>query len=236
MPFQPVLHAEWIKIRTLRPLVGTLCAVLLATVAYSALSAAGSGDADPLFSAFAGVSLGQIAAVAFGATAVSSEFRGAALRLALSAVPDRRRWFAAKATAIALPVLAVGLVTGLVTLVLGRFLLGTVAPTWPEGLRAAVGCGVYLTLMALLAAGLTAVLRSGTATLGILIPLLLTVSFVIGDVFGSVADVLPDRAGQVVFQETWDGPLGPWSGLAVTALWAGAALLAGAWSIRRRDA
>ncbi|MEU6199110.1 ABC transporter permease [Streptomyces sp. NPDC047061] len=236
MPFRPVLHAEWIKIRTLRPLVGTLCAVLLATVACSALSAAGSGGSDPLFSAFAGVSLGQIAAVAFGATAVSSEFRGAALRLTLSAVPDRRRWFAAKATAIALPVLAVGLLTGLVTLVLGRFLLGTSAPTWPEGMRAALGCGFYLTLMALFAAGLTAVLRSGTATLGILIPLLLTVSFVIGDVFGTVADVLPDRAGQVVFQETWDGPLGPWSGLAVTALWTGAALLAGAWSIRRRDA
>jgi ABC-2 type transport system permease protein len=236
VPFQPVLHAEWLKIRTLRSLVGTLCAVLLATVACSALSAAGSGDSDPLFSAFAGVSLGQIAAVCFGATAVSSEFQGGALRLTLAAVPERRRWFAAKATAIALSVLAVGLVTGLVTLVQGRFLLGATGPAWPQGLRGALGCGVYLTLMALFAAGLTAVLRSGTAALGILIPFLLIVSFVIGGVSGSVADVLPDRAGQLVFHETWDGPLGPWTGLVVTALWTGAALLAGAWSVRRRDA
>ncbi|RPE45660.1 ABC-2 type transport system permease protein [Streptomyces sp. Ag109_O5-1] len=236
MPFRPVLHAEWIKIRTLRSLLGTLSAVLLATVAFSGLAATGSDRTDPLFSVFLGVSFGQIAAVAFGATAVSSDFRGGALRLALSAVPDRRRWFAAKAMAIALPVFAVGLVTGLVTLVLGRLLLGADGPTWAQGMRGALGCGVYLTLMALLAAGLAAVLRSGTATLGVLIPFLLTVSFVIGDMSGSVADVLPDRAGQVVLHTSWDGPLGPWSGLAVTAVWAAAALLAGARSLRRRDA
>lgn len=76
MPFQPVLHAEWIKIRTLRSLVGGLCAVPLVTVVFSGLTAAGSHGSDPLFSTFAGVSFGQIAAVAFGATAVSSEFQG----------------------------------------------------------------------------------------------------------------------------------------------------------------
>ncbi|MEU9454286.1 ABC transporter permease [Streptomyces sp. NPDC048277] len=236
MPVPPVLRAEWIKIRTLRPLLGSLCAVLLATTAFSGLAANGADDSDPLFSAFLGVSFGQIAAVAFGATAVSAEFRGGALRLTLSAVPDRLRWYAAKVTAIALPVLAVGLVTGLVTLVLGRFLLGADRPAWSDGLRGALGCGVYLTLMALFAAGCAAVLRSGTATLGVLIPFLLIVSFVIGDMSGSVADVLPDRAGQVVLHTSWDGLLGPWSGLAVTAAWAGAALVAGAWCVRRRDA
>jgi len=61
-------------------------------------------------------------------------------------------------------------------------------------------------------------------------------SFVIGDMSNSVADVLPDRAGQVVFHETWEGALGPWTGLAVTASWAGLALVAGVWSVRRRDA
>ncbi|MFE4962993.1 ABC transporter permease subunit [Streptomyces sp. NPDC056660] len=236
MPFQPVLHAEWIKIRTLRSLVGGLCAVPLATTVFSGLTAAGSPGSDPLFSAFAGVSVGQIAAVTFGATAVSSEFQGGALRLTLSAVPDRRRWFAAKAAAIALPVLAVGLVTGLVTLVLGKSLLGADGPTWSEGLRGALGCGVYLTLMALLAAGLAAVLRSGTATLGILIPFLLIVSFVVGDLAAGGADLLPDRAGQAVLHSAPEGALGPWTGLAVTALWTAGALLAGARCVRRRDA
>ncbi|MEW2257233.1 ABC transporter permease [Streptomyces sp. NPDC047869] len=236
MPFTPVLHAEWIKIRTLRSLVGSLAAVLLATVAFSALSSADADDTDPLFSVFFGINLGQIAVIAFGTTAVSSEFRGGALRLTLAAVPDRRRWFAAKVTAIALPVLATGLLTGLVTLLVGKAVLGDSGPTWSEGLRGAVGCGLHLTLMALFAAGLTAVLRSGVATLSVLIPFLLIVSFVIGDMSSGVADLLPDRAGQVALHSAHDGALGPWTGLAVAALWAAAALSAGAWSVRRRDA
>ncbi|MFE9673784.1 ABC transporter permease [Streptomyces sp. NPDC006259] len=240
MKFTPALHAEWIKIRTLRSQVATLCAVLLATVALSLLAAADAdaADADALFTAFFGVGFGQIAAVAFGTTAVAAEFQGGALGVSLTAVPRRGRWFAAKATAIALPVLAVGLATGLLSWAVGRAVLGGRATTFgtAEGLRAAVGCGLYLTLMALLAAGLTAVLRSGVAALGILIPFLLIVSFVVGDMSGSVADFLPDRAGQVALHGSWEGSLGPWTGLTVTALWTAAALAAGAWRVRRRDA
>ncbi|OQD54070.1 ABC transporter permease [Streptomyces phaeoluteigriseus] len=240
MGFSPALHAEWIKISSLRSQAATLCGILLATVAFSLLAVADTdgADADPLFSAFFGVSFGQVAAVAFGTTAMAAEFQGGALRVSLAAVPRRGRWFAAKATAIALPVLVVGLVTGLLTWAVGRAALGGRAEGFgtAEGLRASVGCGLYLTLMALLAAGLTAVLRSGAATLGILIPFLLIVSFVVGDMSGSVADFLPDRAGQVALHGTWDGSLGPWTGLTVTALWTAAALAAGAWRIRRRDA
>ncbi|MFE9626216.1 ABC transporter permease [Streptomyces sp. NPDC006527] len=240
MAFQPALHAEWIKIRTLRSQVGGLCAVLLATVAFSALAGADTDgdDVDPLFSAFFGVTFGQVAAIAFGTTAVAAEFQGGALRVSLAAVPHRGRWFTAKATAIALPVLAVGLITGFATLAVGSVTLGeaTEGIGTAEGLRAAVGCGIHLTLMALFAAGLTAVLRSGVAALGILVPFLLLASFVIGDLSGSVADFLPDRAGQVVLHTERDGTLGPWTGLAVTALWTAAALAAGAWRVRRRDA
>ncbi|MFH8938828.1 ABC transporter permease [Streptomyces griseosporeus] len=238
MPFAPALRSEWLKIRTLRSLLGSLSAVLLATAAFSALAATDSGgaDFDPLYSTFFGVNFGQIAAFAFGTTAMSAEFRGGALRLSLAAVPDRTRWFAAKAAAVAAPALAVGLLTGLAGLAVGRAVLGSDGPGWGEGLRAAVACAVYLTLMALLAAGLTAVLRSGVATLSILIPFLLIVSFVVGDLSGGVADLLPDRAGQIALHRTWDGSLGPWTGLAVTALWTSAALAAGAWSVRRRDA
>ncbi|MDH6623258.1 ABC-2 type transport system permease protein [Streptomyces sp. LBL] len=240
MTFVPVFHSEWIKIRTLRSLMGTLCAVLVVTAAFSALAALDAGEErfDPLFSAFFGFNFGQLAAIAFGTTAVSSELQEGSLRGALTAVPQRGRWFAAKVIAIAAPSLAVGLITGGASLAVGRAALGADARglSWAEGARGVVGCGVYLTLMALFAAGLTALLRNGVATLSILIPFLLIVSFVVGDVSAGVADYLPDRAGQVVFHETWDGSLGPWTGLAVTALWTGAALLAGAWNLHRRDA
>lgn len=241
MAFAPVLHAEWLKIRTLRSLPGALLALFAATTAFSALagvSETSDPEFDPLFTALSGVLPGQIAAISFGAMAVSSEYHGGALRLSLAAVPHRGRWFAAKATAIAVPALLVGLVTAFAALVAAKAGLGSAASglTVAEQVRGVLGCGIYVMLMALLAAGLTALLRSGVATLSILIPFILVVSFVIGDAAGTVADFLPDKAGQIVIHQTYDGTLGPWSGLTVTALWTAAALLAGAWSVRRRDA
>ncbi|MGV9645535.1 ABC transporter permease [Streptomyces sp. NPDC003514] len=230
----PVLHSEWLKIRTLRSLPAALAALFVVTTAFSALAGADTGedpDSDPLFTALSGVLPGQIAAVSFGALAMAAEYHGGALRLSLAAVPRRGRWFAAKLTAVAVPVLLTGLVTAAAALAVAR----VDGLTGPEQARAVVGCGLYLMLMALFAAGLTAVFRSGVATLSVLIPFILVVSFVVGDAVGTVADFLPDKAGQTVLHRAYDGSLGPWSGLAVTALWTAVALLAGAWSVRRRD-
>jgi hypothetical protein len=105
----------------------------------------------------------------------------------------------------------------------------------PGALRAAFGGGIYLALMALFAAGLTVLLRSAVAVLSLLIPFVLIVSFVIGDVAGGAAQYLPDRAGQLVLHQNPAGSLGPWGGLAVAGAWAAAALLAGWWVFRRRD-
>lgn len=241
MTYAPVLRSEWLKIRTLPSLCGALLAVFAATTAFSALagvSETSDPEFDPLFMALSGVAPGQIAAISFGAMAVSSEFHRGGLRLSLAAVPQRGRWFAAKLLAIAVPTLAMGLVTAVAALAVARAGLGEAASglTVGEQVRGVVGCAIYLTLMALLAAGVATLLRSGVGALSLLIPFILVVSFVIGDVAGGATDFLPDRAGQVVLYETHDGPLGPWSGLAVTALWTAAALAAAAWSVRRRDA
>ncbi|WP_328504060.1 ABC transporter permease [Streptomyces sp. NBC_00457] len=241
MSFAPVLHSEWLKIRTLRSLLGALLALFAATTLFSAI--AGVSDTsdpefDPLFMALSGTAPGQIAAIAFGAMAVSSEFHGGGLRLSLAAVPQRGRWFAGKLAVIAVSTLVVGLVTAFTALLAGRAGLGAAASglTVGEQVRGVVGAGIYLTLMALLAAGLTALLRSGVGALSLLIPFVLVVSYVIGDAAGGLTAYLPDRAGQIVLYETHDGTPGPWTGLAVTALWTAAVLTAGAWSLRRRDA
>ncbi|WP_282700077.1 ABC transporter permease [Streptomyces sp. CC219B] len=241
MTFVPALHAEWLKIRTLRSLPGALLALLAASTLFSGVagvSDTSDPDFDALFTALSGVLPGQIAAITFGAMAMSAEYHGGALRLSLAAVPRRGPWFAAKATAIAVPALVVALATGLAALAAARAGLGDAASGLSAGeqTRGVLGSGVYLMLMALFAAGLTALLRSGVGALSVLIPLALVVSFVIGDAAGTVADFLPDKAGQIVLYETYDGTLGPWTGLAVTALWAAAALAAGAWSVRHRDA
>ncbi|MFE2354454.1 ABC transporter permease [Streptomyces parvulus] len=241
MSFTPVLRSEALKVLSLRSLCGTLPAVFAVTTAFSALagvSDTSDPDFDPLFMALSGVAPGQIAAIAFGAMVVSSEFHGNGIRLSLAAVPRRGRWFAAKLVVIAVPVFVTGLLTASAALLAARAGLGSAADGLTAGqqVRGVVGLAVYLTLMSLLAAGLAALFRSGVATLSTLIPFVLIVSFVIGDVAGGATDFLPDKAGQVVIHQTHDGHLGPWTGLAVTALWAAAALLAGARRLRRGDA
>lgn len=241
-----VLRAEWIKITTLRGTVWSLACVLLATAGFGILANASLGgaefedrDFDPLFSVLVGVGPGQIAAIVFGTLAVSSEYQSGLIRATLAAVPRRGLLYAAKLAHVGGLVLAVGLVTTLVSFLAGAAALGDRAPGLGDDgtLRGIVGGAVYLALMALLAAGLAAVLRSGVAVLGILIPFVLVVSMVLGaGSSAGVADFLPDRAGQQVLYADPPTGLPPLAGLAVTALWAGAAVLAGWWTLRRRDA
>lgn len=240
-----VLHSEWIKIKSVRASLGSLVAVFAATVAVTVLAfaAVGTAEADnadyePLFDAFYALNFGQIAAISFGTTAMSSEYLNGALRISLTAVPRRGLFYGAKVAVVGALALGVGVLTSFAGFLTGQAFLGEYAIGLGHdgAVRACVGGGVYLALMALFAAGLTVLLRSGVAVLSILIPFTLIVSFVVGDVASGVAEYLPDRAGQQVLHENPAGTLGPWAGLAVTAAWAAAALLAGWWALRRRDA
>ncbi|MFJ8753073.1 ABC transporter permease [Streptomyces sp. NPDC102441] len=199
---------------------------------------AGNPGNDLLFSAFYALNFGQIAAISFGATALSSEFLNGALRTSLTAVPSRSRFYIAKMAMIGGLTLVIGLITSFAAFLVGQLFMGEyrIRLGEPGTLRAAFGGGVYLALMALFAAGLTAVLRSAVAVLSLLIPFILVVSFVVGDIAGGVAQYLPDRAGQLVLRGQHAGGLGPWTGLAVTAGWAAVALVAGWWALRKRDA
>ncbi|WEH43032.1 ABC transporter permease [Streptomyces sp. NBC_01218] len=239
-----VVRSEWVKARSVRAVHGSLTAVFVVTVAIALLVSATIGqsevdepDVDLVFSAFYALNFGQIAAIAFGATALSSEFTGGALRVSLTAVPRRGVFYAAKMAVVGVAALIVGEVAGLSSFLLGQSFMGdfAIGLGHPGALRAVLGSGVYLALMALFAAGLTALLRSAVLVLSILIPFILLVSFVVGDMSAGVADFFPDRAGQTILHENPPGSLGPWSGLAVTAVWASAAVLAGWWSIRSRD-
>ncbi|MFI5831160.1 ABC transporter permease [Streptomyces sp. NPDC051578] len=245
LPTVPVLHSEWIKIRSARAALGSLIAVLLTTAAITLLVAgalsAGQEDAlgdDRLAGAFYGINFGQIAAVAFGATAFAGEFRDGALRVSLTAVPNRSRLYLSKSAVVAVLAFLIGEITGLVAFVAGQAFMGERALGIgdPGALRAVFGSGVYLMLIALLSAGLTALVRSGTLVMSLLIPFLLILPFVIGQVAGGAGQFMPDRAGQLVMRMEAEGSLGPWSGLGVAALWSLAALGAGWLAMRRRAA
>lgn len=239
-----VLRSEWIKIKTLRGTAWSLLAIFLLTAGFAIAANAATGDSetnnagfDPLFSVFLGLNLGQIAAITFGTMAMSSEYQGGAIRASLTAVPNRSLFYAAKLATVAALTLTTGLLTTVVSFLGASAFLGNAAPnpTDPETLRACLGGALYLTLMALLAAGLTAALRSGLTVLSILIPFILIVSMVLGETTGSIADYLPDRAGQQVLYTNPPSNLTPLTGLAVTTLWTTTALITGWWTLKKRD-
>ena len=134
MSFTAVLHSEWIKVKSLRGPAGSLLAVLLATLGVTALAFATIGQAEadnrgaePLYDAFYALNFGQVAAIAFGATAVSSEYLNGALRVSLAAVPRRTCFYAAKIAVIGGLALATGLVTAFAAFLLGQSFMGSYA-------------------------------------------------------------------------------------------------------------
>ncbi|MET0965886.1 MAG: ABC transporter permease [Nakamurella sp.] len=240
-----VARSEWVKMRSLRSSIGSLIGIFLLTVGFGALvcslikeSEFGLPDFDPLELSFYGLTFGQIAAISFGTLALSQEFHQSALRVSLAAVPRRGLFYVSKMAVIGGAVLVVGLLAGLTTFLLGQALIGDagIGISDTGALRAVLGSGIYLALIALFAAGLTALLRSAVAVLSVLIPLLLLVPFIFTDFASGVMSYLPNRAGQTVIRQYPNGLIGPWAGLGVTALWTGAALLAGWVAIKRRDA
>ncbi|GLF96819.1 ABC transporter permease [Streptomyces yaizuensis] len=242
MSFTAVLHSEWIKVTSVRAVLGTLLAVPAVSLAVTVLVLAttGASDAygdDPVHRAFYAIGFAQIAAVAFGTSAVAAEYAAGALRISLAAVPRRGVFYAAKTAVVAGAALGVGLLTSFASFFAGQAFLGedAIGLGTPGALRACVGAGIHLALMSALAAGLTCVLRRAALVLGLLIPAFLILPFVISDVAGSAVRYLPDRAGQQILHQDPAGGPGAWTGLTVTALWAAAALLAGWAAVRRRD-
>ncbi len=131
MTLTAVLHSEWIKIRSIRSIYGSLMAILATTLTITVLILGTSGQeqaaqagSDALLNAFFALNFGQIAAIAFGSTAVSSEFLNGALRISLAAVPRRSLFYAAKMATIGGAALVVGLVTTFTTFLVGQLFLG----------------------------------------------------------------------------------------------------------------
>lgn len=243
-PLPPVLRSEWTKISSLPALRAALLALLLGSTAVS-LVACGvhdgpdgrRGDFEPISYSFYGLPFGQLAAVCFGTLAVTSEYGHGGIRLSLAAVPRRGLLLFGKLAVVGGLALAAGLLTGLVALTGGQALLGDYGTDLaaPGALRAALGCGLYLMLLTLLAAGVATLVRGPVAALGLLVPLMFMLAPVLGT-DNQVIQFLPDQAGGQILHPDPDGTLGAWTGLAVLAGWTALAVGAGWRALERRDA
>ncbi|MFF4589665.1 ABC transporter permease [Streptomyces sp. NPDC001388] len=251
-----VVRSEWTKIRSVASTVWTLSLAVVVTVALGMLISAlsrheydtmGAGrrlSFDPTYVSFAGMSLGQLAMIVFGVLVVSNEYSTGMIRTSLSAVPRRGTFLFSKIAVAAGLALAVGLATSFVTFALGQAMLGPHRAELgdPGVLRAVVGGGLYMTLIAVFSMGVAAMLRSPMLSLGILMPFFFLISNILGNVPATkkVGRYLPDQAGsrimQVVAPVDDSPPYGPWGGLAIMVAWVAAALVGGYVLLKKRDA
>ncbi|AGZ41295.1 ABC transporter permease subunit [Actinoplanes friuliensis] len=238
------LRAEWTKLWTVAGPCGLLLGLIVATIGLSAAAGAvvtcASAGCDPLGPGLVGVRLGQAPAAVLAVLMISGEYSSGLIRTTLTAVPRRPVVLAAKAVVLA------GVVAVAATIaVLGSLAAaGTTArPGDGTTLRVTGGSILYLVLIALLGLGVAAVVRDSATSVGVILGLVYlfpVIAQVIGDPHWQrvLQRIAPMSAGLTV-QATGDLgglPLSPWAGLAVTAGWAAAALVAGGLVLHFRDA
>lgn len=257
------VRAEWTKVRGAPGAGRALLAVVVATVAFSAVAAA-TTTADPCPSAgceqdvariaLSGVQLGQAGVAVLAVLALGGEHGSGLIRATLVAMPRRGSVLAAKAVVLTALTAVAGALGVLGSLLVGRLVLpghgfvpehGHRLLSLADGsvLRAAAGSVLYLVLIALLGLGVGAVVRDPGPAIGVvlgllyLFPLLAVLS---GDPEWDrlVRQLSPMDAGLAVQATTASSAalVGPWVGLGVLALWAAVAVAAGGLSLRLRDA
>jgi ABC-2 type transport system permease protein len=252
------LSSEWIKIRSLRStwwaLFATVVIIAGLGTLFSALRAhrynqVGGGDfellLDPTQVSLRGIFLGQLAVGVLGVLVVSGEYATGMIRASLTAHPRRWPVLVAKAVVLGVVTLVVTEAASFAAFTLGQIALASThhqaSFATHNAVRACFGAGVYLTLIALLGAGLGFALRStagGIATLvGIVLILPLLAQALPTPYSTDVTKYLPLTAGgQIIATHVDPTALGPWAGIAVVAGYAAAALVAGLAVLRSRDA
>jgi ABC-2 type transport system permease protein len=253
------LRAEWTKLRTLAGTWWLLLAVIALTAAVgvgaasaASCQAAGCGQ-DPAKVALSGIDLSQAVVAILAVLAISGEYSTGMIRTTLTAMPQRLAVLAAKAVTVTGLALAAGAVGVLASVLAGWLILPgrgfTPAHGYPPlslasgpDLRAAVGSVLYLALIALLALGVATAVRDSAVSIGLVLGLLYLFPVIASALDPSwsrhLQQIGPMSAGLSI--QATAGlrslPLTPWQGLAVLALWAAGALIAGGLALRLRDA
>ncbi|WP_127504663.1 ABC transporter permease [Actinoplanes solisilvae] len=242
-----VVAAEWTKFSTLRSTWLTTGISVLLLIAFGAIASASfsGGGLTSVDLALSGSVLAALSVGVLGVLLGASEYTTGMIRATLAAVPRR------------LPVLwSKSLVAGaaaFVTMTAGAFAAFAVGSAvlndrvagiglGDEGVvRALLGAGLYLGLVAVLGVALGVLVRSSAGAIAILAGALLVVPGLAPLLPDSISDAitpyLPSNAGGAVMALTHtDGSLAPWAGLAVFAGYVVVTLAAAAYRLKKTDA
>jgi ABC-2 type transport system permease protein len=252
------LKAEWTKLRSVRSTTWALLAIAGLTIAFGAVFASTShaeglapgnpGDSNVVTISLAGVYFAQVAAVAFGAVAICSEYATGTIRTTFAANPRRRQVVGAKVAIVGALVLAAAAVATVVAFYVGQPILrgngynpdnGIPTATLADGetLRAVALTAVYPVVLALMSLGVAMIVRHSAAAISVVLGLLF-VPFIVGSLLPEHLSYAIEKASPMagLAAQEHGAPIGPWTGFAVTCAWAAAALVVGLWLLARRDA
>ena len=258
------LRSEWVKLRTVRSTAWSLLVFVGISILFTSLLTSGSsteggspghgGDNDIVLDSLAGVWFGAIAAAVLAVLVITSEYSTGMIRTTLLANPRRRTVLAAKTVIVGGVVLVLGLATSAACFQIGQWFLrgncfnydgGYPAVTLAdhEALRAVLGTGVYLGLLAVFALGVGAVLRHTAGAITVVLATLLAPVIALNFLPDSIADWVEKYclmgAGLAIQQTVVRDDsiaLSPERGLLVAAAYAAVPLLVALWLIGRRDA
>ena len=237
------LAAEWTRLWTLR---STWWALLAATVLFLFIGAvAGAGhdgrDPAPIWQvAQVAIVPGQFAFLLVVLLAVTGEYATGAIHSTLQWVPRRGILLAARVLVPVLFVTAAAVVVSTAAGLVAWGFLGQAAEVVPRDVAASLGKVVLVVAFgAVLTVGLGLLLRSTAGTLTAIFLLILALPIALGNTgvpaLTAISDHLPGRAiiSTVVFD---DVELAASTIATVMIAWTAVVLVAGGWSLVRRDA
>ncbi len=252
-----VIRSEWLKLRTLRSSWLTM-ALAIASVPGIGIAIAWSTandwpnmrpreklHFDPLGDPLSGFNLAQLAVGVLAVLLTAGEYSAGMIRATFAAVPRRLPVLWAKVGVLASLTLVTMVPAAVVTFFASEHLLATrhIATTWstPNVPRIVIGVGLYLTVVAVLAMGIGAIVRNVAGGIGVFVGVILVLPVIASALPQTWGDRinkwLPSNAGQALMSVSSDNTsLSPWRGFIVFCAYAVASLLAAAVLLRRRDA
>ena len=253
------VHAEWIKIRSLRStwltaLLAVAVALGFAVLAYHSnahqwptWTASQRASYDPVRAGYAGpVELAVLALGTLGVLTAGGEYGTGLIRTTFTATPRRVHVVTAKVLVVGGFALALGEATAFTIFEVGQHLISStgaqVGLSHPHVARAVVGAGLYLAASALIGLGLGFVIRRTAGALAVVFGLFFVADLLLGSisdtaakvalptVFGRIAGILPPSPHQARIEPSVPAAFVILAGYVVLSV--GAAFV----TVRRRDA
>jgi ABC-2 type transport system permease protein len=217
---------------------------------FTGIQASQANGLDPgqtaISTSLTGTFFAQLSIGVLGVLVITGEYSTGMIRASLAVVPARLPMLWAKLAVCAGAVFVTMLAASLTAFELGQLLLSgkqlDASLSDPGALRSIIGAALYLTVAAMTALALGALLRNTAAAISTFVAVFFVIPPLTMLLPASWSDhfvqYLPSNAGGMLIDGTYGvaHPLSPWTGFAVMCAYAAVLLGFAAWRLRRADA